>query len=63
VISDHHYYLLFKNCPNIAILKMRAFQLNAADINDRILLPECLQANKKAPKIRQKKRGNSPFFY
>lgn len=42
---------------------MEAFKLDAIDINERILLPECLKANKKAPKIRQKKTGNCPFFY
>lgn len=38
---------------------MEDFKLNAIDINERILLPECLKANKKAPK---KKKGNFPFF-
>lgn len=41
---------------------MEAFKLYAIDINETILLPECLKANKKDPKIRQTIRGNSPFF-
>lgn len=39
---------------------MEAFKLNAIDINERILLPECLKANKKAPK--KKERQFSIFF-